>query len=192
MPDPLYNWLTSRGAGVLLHPTSLPGDTGIGTLGRWARRFVDFLADTGMKYWQVCPLGPTGYGDSPYQCFSACAGNPYLIDLEDLMNEGLLQEADLEPFRTLPTDYVDYGAQWDLRWIILEKAFATFSETANRSSQDAFHKFREINSDWLDSYALFMAIKGQFGHRSWLEWPRSYRKYRTATKRTDLRNRARA
>ena len=95
MSSPLYNWLTSRGAGVLLHPTSLPGDTGIGTLGHWARRFVDFLADTGMKYWQVCPLGPTGYGDSPYQCFSAFAGNPYLIDLDDLKNEGLLEEADL-------------------------------------------------------------------------------------------------
>jgi 4-alpha-glucanotransferase len=187
VPPPLYNWLTSRGAGVLLHPTSLPGDTGIGTLGRWARCFVDFLADTGMKYWQVCPLGPTGYGDSPYQCFSAFAGNPYLIDLEDLRDEGLLQEADLEPLRALPTGYVDYGAQWELRWTILQKAFATFSEAAKGASQDAFHKFREINSDWLESYTLFMAIKGQFGHRSWLEWPRSYRKYRTVIKRADMR-----
>ena len=186
MPSSLYNWLTSRGAGVLLHPTSLPGDSGIGTLGREARRFVDFLADVGMKYWQVCPLGPTGYGDSPYQCFSAFAGNPYLIDLDDLKNEGLLQEVDLEPLSVLPTGYVDYGAQWNQRWLILQKAFATFSETAAGSTHDAFQEFRESNSDWLESYVLFMAVKGQFGHRSWLEWPRSFRRYRTLIKRADM------
>ena len=186
MPDPLYNWLTSRGAGVLLHPTSLPGNTGIGTLGQSARRFVDFLSDVGMKYWQVCPLGPTGYGDSPYQCFSAFAGNPYLIDLDDLGSEGLLQEADLEPLRALRNDFVDYGAQWNLRWIILQKAFATFSKKPGGPAHDAFQNFRESNSDWLESYALFMAIKARFGHRSWLEWPKPYRRYRTFIKRADF------
>jgi 4-alpha-glucanotransferase len=186
VPDPLYNWLTSRGAGVLLHPTSLPGDTGIGTLGHSARRFVDFLADVGMKYWQVCPLGPTGYGDSPYQCFSAFAGNPYLIDLDDLKNEGLLEEADLEPLRALPTDYVDFGAQWELRWNILRKASAKFLAIEKGQTQDAFHQFQQSNSDWLESYALFMAVKGQFGYRSWQEWPRSYRKHRTLIKRADM------
>ena len=186
MADPLFNWLTSRGAGVLLHPTSLPGNTGIGTLGYWARRFVDFVADVGMKYWQVCPLGPTGYADSPYQCFSAFAGNPYLIDLDDLKNEGLLQEADLESLRPLPVDYVDYGAQWNLRWLILQKAFATFLEAASPSARDDFQRFRELNADWLESYSLFMSIKGRFDHRSWLEWPKPYRKYRTLTKRADL------
>jgi len=149
----LYNWLTSRGAGILLHPTSLPGDTGIGTIGQWARRFIDFLAAVGMQYWQVCPLGPTGYGDSPYQCFSAFAGNPYLIDLDEFKNEGLLQESDLEPLRTLAIDYVDYGAQWELRWRVLQKAYSNFSETASGSSRDAFLKFRDVNSDWLKSYA---------------------------------------
>ena len=82
---PLFNWLTTRAAGVLLHPTSLPGDQGIGTLDGSALRFLDFLRDAGMSWWQVCPLGPTGYGDSPYQCFSAFAGNPYLVDLRDLV-----------------------------------------------------------------------------------------------------------
>ena len=186
MAEPLFNWLTSRGAGILLHPTSLPGDTGIGTLGQPARRFVDFLADVGMKYWQVCPLGPTGYGDSPYQCFSAFAGNPYLIDLDELKDQGLIQEADLEVLRALPADYVDYGAQWCLRWVILQKAYSNFSKTAPASDQEAFQRFRETNVDWLESYSLFMAIKGMFDSRSWLEWPRPYRRYRTVTKRADV------
>jgi 4-alpha-glucanotransferase len=82
------DWLRSRGAGVLLHPTSLPGNTGIRTIGSHARRFVDFLVAAGMRYWQVFPLGPTGYGESPYQCFSAFAGNPYLIDLASLVEDG--------------------------------------------------------------------------------------------------------
>src|SRR6201981_3190722 len=119
MSERLFNWLTSRGAGVLLHPTSLPGPTGIGTLGRFAFQFVDFLADTGMRYWQICPLGPTGYGDSPYQCFSAFAGNPYLIDLSAFVAAGLLTEADLVPLHGLPDDLVDYGTQWYCRWQIL-------------------------------------------------------------------------
>ena len=93
---PLFQWLQHRSAGVLLHPTSLPGSTGIGTIGREARHFVDFLAEAGMKTWQVCPLGPTGFGDSPYQCFSAFAGNPYFIDLETLIGQGLLKEHDLD------------------------------------------------------------------------------------------------
>jgi 4-alpha-glucanotransferase len=186
MAEPLFNWLTSRGAGVLLHPTSLPGNTGIGTLGRWARRFVDFVADAGMKYWQICPVGPTGYADSPYQCFSAFAGNPYLIDLDDLKNEGLLQEADLDPLRALPSNYVDYGAQWNLRWDVLEKAFLTFTRTALAPAKDAFQRFRQINADWLEPYSLFMSLKGQLNHRSWLDWPSHYRKYRTLAKRAPL------
>jgi len=95
MSTPLFNWLKDRAAGVLLHPTSLPGSTGIGTFGREARHFIDFLVDAGLKYWQVCPLGPTGMGDSPYQCFSAFAGNPYFIDLETLVAQHYLEENDL-------------------------------------------------------------------------------------------------
>ncbi len=112
---PLWNWLSSRGAGVLLHPTSLPGAFGVGGLDEHAETFLAFLADSGIKYWQTCPLGPTGYGDSPYQCFSAFAGNPYLIDLAALVSAGLLPVAALEPLRALSADKVDYGALYRLK-----------------------------------------------------------------------------
>jgi 4-alpha-glucanotransferase len=168
----LFDWLTSRAAGVLLHPTSLPGSTGIGTLGREARRFVEFLAESGFKYWQVCPLGPTGYGDSPYQCFSAFAGNPYLIDLELLVGEGLLDDGDLAPLRGLPARHVDYGAQWKHRWEILKRAHFNFTSKASAKERSAFHNFVRDNRTWLDPYARFIATKNHFGGRSWLEWPR--------------------
>ena len=183
MSERLFNWLTSRGAGVLLHPTSLPGTTGIGTLGRFAFRFVDFLADAGMKYWQVCPLGPTGFGDSPYQCFSAFAGNPYLVDLEELLEEGFLEPNDLEPLRSLPETMVDYGAQWQLRWLILQKAFEGFRAKATPDQQAAFADFRQSNREWLEAYCLFMAIKSQFDSHSWQEWPPEAKRYPLAKRR---------
>jgi 4-alpha-glucanotransferase len=183
MSERLFNWLTSRGAGVLLHPTSLPGTTGIGTLGRFAFRFVDFLADAGMKYWQVCPLGPTGFGDSPYQCFSAFAGNPYLVDLEELLEQGFLEPNDLEPLRSLPETMVDYGAQWQLRWLILQKAFEGFRAKARPDQQAAFTDFRQSNQEWLEPYCLFMAIKSQFDSRSWQEWPPEAQRYPLAKRR---------
>ena len=97
-PGPLFNWLKQRGAGVLLHPTSFPGPGGVGTLKiETVETWLSFLSDAGFRYWQVCPLGPTGYGDSPYQCFSAFAGNPYLIDLETLQTFGLLSADDRQP-----------------------------------------------------------------------------------------------
>jgi 4-alpha-glucanotransferase len=183
MSERLFNWLTSRGAGVLLHPTSLPGTTGIGTLGRFAFRFVDFLADAGMKYWQVCPLGPTGFGDSPYQCFSAFAGNPYLVDLEELLEDGFLDPNDLEPLRSLSETMVDYGAQWQLRWLILQKAFEGFRAKARPDQQAAFTDFRQSNQEWLEPYCLFMAIKSQFESRSWQEWPPEAQRYPLARRR---------
>jgi 4-alpha-glucanotransferase len=183
MSERLFNWLTSRGAGVLLHPTSLPGTTGIGTLGRFAFRFVDFLADAGMKYWQVCPLGPTGFGDSPYQCFSAFAGNPYLVDLEELLEQGFLEPNDLEPLRSLPETMVDYGAQWQLRWLILQKAFEGFRAKARPDQQADFTDFRQSNQEWLEPYCLFMAIKSQFDSRSWQEWPPEAQRYPLAKRR---------
>jgi 4-alpha-glucanotransferase len=177
MPEPLFNWLTTRGAGVLLHPTSLPGSTGIGTLGGQARRFVDFLANHGLKYWQVCPLGPTGYGDSPYQCFSAFAGNPYLIDLDELVAAGTLRTEDLDPLRGLPAESVDYGAQWERRWIILRHAFRRFAETSADHEEQAFYQFQKSNETWLRPFALFMAIKNRFGGVSWQRWPPDYQHY---------------
>ncbi len=180
MSERLFNWLTSRGAGVLLHPTSLPGPTGIGTLGRFAFRFVDFLADTGMKYWQVCPLGPTGFGDSPYQCFSAFAGNPYLVDLEELVHDGFLDAGDTEPLATLSERAVDYGAQWEIRWLILRRAFDGFRLKASSDQQAVFARFRQTNSEWLEAYCLFMALKSRFNSRSWLEWPSDFRHHAMA------------
>src|SRR5258708_7725885 len=134
---------TSRGTGVLLHPTSLPGPMGIGTLGQEARRFVDFLADTSMRYWQICPLGPTGCGNSPYQCFSAFAGNPYLIDLSGFVAAGLLTESDLVALHGLPGGFVDYGAQWHSRWKILRTAFDNFSKLGQAADEEEFAKFRK-------------------------------------------------
>lgn len=186
---PLFDWLTSRAAGVLLHPTSLPGSTGIGTLGREARRFVEFLAESGFKYWQVCPLGPTGYGDSPYQCFSAFAGNPYLIDLELLVDEGLLDDGDLAPLRSLPVGHVDYGAQWKHRWEVLKRAYFNFTSKASAKEKGAFQNFVRDNRTWLDPYARFIATKNHFGGRSWLQWPPEIKQQDSAKKllrKTDL------
>src|ERR1700736_3026310 len=148
MSERLFNWLTSRGAGVLLHPTSLPGTTGIGTLGRFAFRFVDFLAD-----------------------------------LEELLEEGFLEPNDLEPLRSLPETMVDYGAQWQLRWLILQKAFEGFRAKAMPDQQAAFADFRQSNREWLEAYCLFMAIKSQFDSRSWQEWPPEAKRYPLAKRR---------
>ena len=179
---PLFQWLQHRSAGVLLHPTSLPGSTGIGTIGREARHFVDFLSEAGMKNWQVCPLGPTGFGDSPYQCFSAFAGNPYFIDLETLVGQRLLDEHDLAELRRLPTDKVDYGAQWVLRWPILRKAFRTFIADASRAEKNEFAAFKRSKKEWLDPYTRFIALKGKFDGCSWQNWPEELKRYPIAKK----------
>eukprot|EP01035_Chromulina_nebulosa_P057871 gene57871-79300_t len=106
---PLFSWLDHRATGVLLHPTSLASDHGVGVFDEAATDFLEFLANAGIQYWQHCPLGPTGYGDSPYQCFSSFAGNPYLIDLMVLVRTGLLSRESLAPLRTLNADHVDFG-----------------------------------------------------------------------------------
>jgi 4-alpha-glucanotransferase len=182
MSNPSFNWLKNRAAGVLLHPTSLPGSTGIGTFGREARHFIDFLVDAGLKYWQVCPLGPTGFGDSPYQCFSAFAGNPYFIDLETLVAEHYLEENDLAELRRLPSDSVDYGAQWTLRWPVLRKAFRAFAADGSRVDKADFASFRRNNNEWLESYTRFIAIKGKYDGRSWQFWSGTLRQYSKARK----------
>jgi 4-alpha-glucanotransferase len=178
--NPLLQWLQHRAAGVLLHPTCLPNSTGIGTFGREARHFVDFLAEAGIKYWQVCPLGPTGFGDSPYQCFSAFAGNPYFIDLEALVARNFIEERDLAELRRLPADRVDYGAQWILRWPVLKKAFQVFVSNASRSERNEFATFKKSNKEWLDAYTRFIALKGKFDGCSWQFWPDEFRYYAKA------------
>ncbi len=179
---PLYDWLNQRGAGVLLHVSSLPSETGIGNLGSGAYRFVDFLDAAGMRIWQMCPLGPTGYGDSPYQCFSAFAGNPYFIDLEPLLAEGLVDAGELSPLRALPRDRVDYGALYAALWPVLRSAYHRFKASGADSFQDygRIEDFRKAQAYWLDDYARFMALKDHFDGQCWLEWPMRFRDYTKA------------
>ena len=155
-----------RASAVLLHITSLPGPYGVGTLGREAYEFVDFLKRAGQKYWQILPLGPTGYGDSPYQTDSAFAGNPYLIELDTLAAEGLLTREEIEaPFWGEDPEHTDYGALYAGRWPLLAKACRRGWER----DREAVAAFEEKN-DWLADYALFMALKRHFGMKPWQQW----------------------
>jgi 4-alpha-glucanotransferase len=187
---PFFNWLDHRAAGVLLHPTSFPGDFGVGTLGSEARSFLDFLAESGIRYWQVCPLGPTGYGDSPYQSVSVYAGNPYLIDLLELTKAGILPSETLGPLLFLPSDHVDYGALYRLKWPILRQAFAGFqgkSKTAITQLYGDFERFKATHVDWLDSFVFYQALKQTFGGAPWYEWPedcRTYARFLASDRRT--------
>ncbi|HEX4426445.1 MAG TPA: 4-alpha-glucanotransferase, partial [Terriglobales bacterium] len=164
-----------RCSGILLHVTSLPGGHGIGDLGKSAYDFAQFLANSGQKIWQVLPLSPTGYGDSPYQCFSAFAGNPLLIDLTELQEQGLLSHEDFADGVDLPDGQVDYIAVSALKLGLLRKAaekFFAFFQT----SRDAFDIFCRTNADWLDDYALFMSCKAVYDGRSWMHWDQGIRR----------------
>lgn len=159
-----------RSSGILLHPTSLPGGHGIGDLGDDAHRWVDFLAAGGQRLWQLMPLGPTGYGDSPYQCFSAFAGNPYLISLDRLHETGLLTQSDLADAPDGNPSQVDYGAVIPYKLDRLERAANRFRETADDGARAAFDAFCEAQAHWLDDYTLFMAIKEAHGGNAWNTW----------------------
>jgi 4-alpha-glucanotransferase len=165
----------NRAGGILLHPTSLPGRYGIGDLGPQAFQFVDWLALTGSKLWQVLPLGPTGYGDSPYQCFSAFAGNPYLISFDALIEDGLLTEDDFVSMPRFNDAKIDYGQLIPWKLYILEKAFSRLSSTTDEFRGE-FEQFRDANASWLDDYALFMSIKEANGGGPWSEWSEPQRK----------------
>ena len=156
-----------RSAGVLLPVFSLPSPYGIGTLGKAAYEFVDFLKEMGHRYWQVLPVGPTSYGDSPYQSYSAFAGNPYFIDLDVLKEEGLLTQAEIDSgyYGTEPR-YVDYGAQFGSRYKVLRMAFAR-SKCAETVEFKAFEKEA---SYWLEDYCLFMAVKEREVYAGWQDW----------------------
>lgn len=173
MAEPLFDWLKQRQSGVLAHVTSLPGPQGIGTIGPEAESFLDFLSSIGATVWQMCPLGPTGFGDSPYQCFSAFAGNPYLIDLRELVEAGLLDSAELEPLGNLPVERVDYGGLYEAFWPIFELACNRFVEAPrDLPGLGSFTAFCADQGHWLDGYASFTAAKRHFGGRCWLEWPK--------------------
>jgi 4-alpha-glucanotransferase len=170
-----------RASGILLHPTSLPGPYGIGDLGPASYRWVDWLAGTGCKLWQVLPLGPTGYGDSPYQCFSAFAGNPYLISPEFLLRDNLLHSNDLIEQVDFDPEQVDFGTLIPWKLNLLERAFIRFSSSPTASLKVSFDSFCAGNASWLDDYALFMAIKEAHGGGSWDGWPQPFRKRDQAT-----------
>jgi len=159
-----------RASGILLHPTSLPGPFGIGELGEPAYRFVDFLHASGQRLWQVLPLGPTGYGDSPYQSFSAFAGNPLLISLDQLIKEGALSPSDVADAPHFPAARVEYGRVIDFKMPVLRRSFQRFKAHASWAQRGAFSEFCDMNRCWLDDFALFMALKDHFGGVAWNEW----------------------
>jgi 4-alpha-glucanotransferase len=165
-----------RSSGILLHPTSLPGEFGIGDLGHQAYRWIDFLSSAGCSLWQVLPLGPTGYGDSPYQCFSAFAGNPYLISPESLLDENnhhgvsLLVQDDLKNHPQFPDDRVDYGSVIEWKLSILDLAFDRFEKHASHQLVADLESFKQAQATWLDDFALFMALKEAHGGKSWTSW----------------------
>ncbi len=164
-----------RQSGVLMHPTSLPGPHGIGDFGAQAFRFVDWLADAGQELWQVMPLGPTGYGDSPYSSPSAFAGNPLLISLEWLRGDGLLDDTDLHDAPFFPDHFVDFGPVAAYKDSMLRKSFESFEAGLGVQLVPEFLLFCEQEAWWLDDYAMFMSIKQTNGMRSWQDWDRPLR-----------------
>lgn len=156
-----------RKSGVLMHISSLPNGQGIGTLGQCARKFADFLYEGGQSFWQVLPVCPTSFGDSPYQSFSCEAGNPYFIDLKELADEGLIEYTDFENIDwESPADSINYGALYEKRYNILKKAALRFLE----DPEEKYKGFCRENAYWLDDYALFMALKDIHGGKAWYEW----------------------
>ena len=158
----------TRSSGILMPMSSLPSPYGIGTMGKAAYEFIDFLKAAGQKYWQLLPMGPTSYGDSPYASFSTFAGNPYFIDLDMLVEEGLLKKTDLKGIRwSVKKDRVDYGLIFQSRFKVLRKAWQNGRETL----AEEIVAFRRENTGWLEEYALFMAVKGKFTLAGWTQWP---------------------
>lgn len=157
-----------RRSGILMHITSLPGPYGVGTMGKEAYRFVDFLEKSGQGYWQILPLNPTGYGDSPYQSCSTYAGNHYLIDLDILVEQGLLKREEIENISWSDRDTkVNFGKLWENRLPVLRLAYSRFEGSAE------FDTFCMENSSWLSDFALFLALKDQYCYQSWYQWPQA-------------------
>ena len=162
-----------RSSGVLMHISSLPSPYGIGTMGKEARKFADFLEKSGQKYWQILPVCPTSYGDSPYQSFSSFAGNPYFIDLEYLCEDGLLTKEECEsfPWGSNPR-YVDYGVMYQSRYKLLKKAYDRFMQ----KMPEDFGRFCQEEGEWLEDYSLFMALKDANGGTAWFQWEEGCKK----------------
>lgn len=171
MTAPATGPLADRAAGILLHPTSLPGRFGIGEIGPDAHRWLAHLAGMRQRYWQVLPLGPTGFGDSPYQTLSTFAGNPLVISLDAALVDGLVDDARLAALPSLPTDHVAFGdvIGWKLK--VLHEVAAAFPRRATPELRDAFTRFVDESRAWLEDYALFVSLKASFAGRCWTEWP---------------------
>lgn len=164
-----------RSSGILLHPTSLPGPYGIGDLGPSAYQWIDFLTESGTGLWQVLPLGPTGFGDSPYQCFSSFAGNPYLVSPDLLLQEGLIHANDLAEVPKFPADKVNFGKVIYWKLDLLSRSYLQFQNSSDKSLKKDFNTFCEKHTNWLNDYALFMALKESQGGEPWVKWPISLR-----------------
>lgn len=166
-----------RKSGILMHISSLPSKYGIGTLGKEAFEFVDFLKDSGQTYWQVLPIGQTSYGDSPYQTFSCYAGNPYFIDLDELKEEGLLDTNDLNEV-DIEFSNINYEWVYNSRYKLLRKAFLKFTKDSD------YEQFVKDNSFWLNDYSLFMSIKNSQNNKNWINWddPYKFREFITINK----------
>ena len=159
-----------RSSGILLHPTSFPSRFGIGDLGLEAYKFIDFLAESAQQLWQILPLGPTGYGNSPYMSYSSMAGNPLLISPEKLHNQGLLTDEDFANLPEFPVDRVDYERVMQTKMPMLRKACDRFQSHSSEVERKQFAGFCEATAGWLDDYALFMALHDTFGGTSWHTW----------------------
>ena len=162
--------INERSSGILLHPTSLPGKYGIGTLGKATFEFIDFLVKAKQQYWQILPLGPTGYADSPYQCFSAHAGNPNLIDLDILVKARLLHAEDLQDYPHFSDTTVDFEAVQQTKLPLLRKAYHSFALYADNLEKMAYRNFLKDQSKWINDYALFRAIKANRDQKPWYLW----------------------
>ena len=183
MAEPLLPPLSERGSGILLHPTSLPGNQGVGVLGSEAFRWLDFLQEAGVRTWQVLPLGPTGYGDSPYASLSSHAGNPHMIDLLPLQEFGLLDGGDMEGLSGLDPYRVDFHAVAHRKWPILRLAWKQFRtrERAYLPNYGIFEEFlRAHDAVWLDAYASFVALKIHFQGKPWYQWEEAFRSWERA------------
>ncbi len=161
---------STRSSGVLLHPTSLPGRYGIGELGNEAARFIDFLVRSRQRIWQVLPLGPTSYGDSPYQAFSAFAGNPMLISVEQLAGDGLISKEDLATVPEFSPDAIDHGGVISWKKPLLRRAFEAFESRANAKALGEFQAFVSRQASWLLDFSRYMAFKDHFEGKAWGDW----------------------
>jgi 4-alpha-glucanotransferase len=170
-----WNNLPRRAGGLLLHPTSLPGEFGIGELSKHVYKFIDILYENNLKLWQILPLGPTGYGNSPYSCFSAFAGNPFLISIQDLVDLGLINNEKLNSFRELHQNHIDFGNLIPMKWKLLLESFNTYCKGHNEELSSKFEKFKKENDYWLENFSIFMSIKESMNGAPWTKWKKQLR-----------------